>query len=70
MKKTRIYSDKVVQWLRGRKSSSGRLTLYVEQKFKNQSLKIKIVVFPNLSIKEARYLPKIHAMSLRPCTVY
>ncbi|KJV72247.1 hypothetical protein OTSUT76_3438 [Orientia tsutsugamushi str. UT76] len=36
-KKPRIYSDKVVQWLRGRKSSSGRLTLYVEQKFKNQS---------------------------------
>nr|WP_329956795.1 Arm DNA-binding domain-containing protein [Orientia tsutsugamushi] len=49
-----IHSDKVVKWLRARKSSSGRVTLYVEQKFKNQSLKITIGVFPDLSVREAR----------------
>ncbi|SPR10016.1 hypothetical protein [Orientia tsutsugamushi] len=30
------------------------ITLYVEQKFKNQSLKITIGEFPYLSVREAR----------------
>ncbi|WP_371253777.1 hypothetical protein [Orientia tsutsugamushi] len=37
-----IYSDEVVKGLRARKSSSGRVTLCLEQKYKNKCLNARL----------------------------